>query len=429
MIRRRSRDSDTSAELTSRGIGVGASGLVITLLGVGLASPILVWVGVSMVSSLAVALAWLALSVRMFRRRFPHARRSVVPIPLSVGGNGSVVISIKTATQRRGLRLSNALASSLDVREQAAAELTGGRSTKATVWRSPQELRLEYRLNPTHRGRWPLGPARVSIADVLGMATADVAADVVEHVPVWPRITDLSAATGALMGNSERVILGARTPFPDDSSLRDYRDGDDLRRVHWKSTARRGAMVVRADERAGVRPATVIVDLSPHPIAAEWSIAAAASIAVSILESGHPVQLIGATIDLAQDPTDSDQRRDMARAALLNRTLDLEAPMSREAGQRHTQTAADIATHEGALGDVVIGVFEPLGDDVLSTLVPLGDTGRAWALVRTDANPRHRETADATVRALLRAGWHATTATADVPLADAWSGLVSGGPR
>lgn len=73
--------------------------------------------------------------------------------------------------------------------------------------------------------------------------------------------------------------------------------------------------------------------------------------------------------------------------------------------------------------------LDPLTGDVLSTLVPLGETGRAWALVRTDANPRHRESADATVRALQRAGWRATTATTDLPLADAWSRLVSGGPR
>lgn len=427
-MRRRSRPGSRSTTvMTARGVGVGASGVVIAALGVGLASPILVWVGIAMAATVMVAVAWLAASVTMFRRRFPDAWRTVSPHPLTAGGAGTVNVSIRAARHRQRVGFDTALASSLDVREQAAGELTGGLATKATVARSPAELRLDYQVNPTRRGRWPLGPALVKVSEPLGMIWADVPAGAIEHVPVWPRIVDLTAATGAIMGQADRVIMGARTPSADDSALRDYRDGDDLRRVHWKSTARRGEMVVRADERAGVRPATVVLDLPVNAIAAEWSISAAASVAVSVLESGHPVRLVGADAPIDNDLVGSAHSRDSARSQILNATLDLDISATRDAALDHTRRAAGFAVRESASGEVVVAIFEPLPEDVLATLVPLGETGRAWAIVRTGDGPRHDERAAHTAAKLNRSGWKVVTASMRDDLASVWSELVAGG--
>lgn len=426
MMRRTGRAPGSMTAMSARGVGVGASGAVIMVLGIGLASPILVWVGVTMVATVVIAIGWLIASIKMFRRRFPGAWRTVTPLPLTAGGSGSVNVSIRTARHRQRLGISNALASSIDVREQAAAELTGGLATKATVARSSEELRLDYELNPTHRGRWPLGPALVKVSEPLGMIWSDVSAGTVEAVPVWPRLFDLTAATGAIMGQSDRVVMGARTPSADDASLRDYRDGDDLRRVHWKSTARRGEMVVRADERAGVRPATVLLDLPVNPVAAEWSISAAASIAVSVLESGHPVRLIGAAAPVDGGAVDFDSR-DSARSRILNSTLDLDVASTREAALEHTRRAAGFAARESVSGEVLVAVLDPLPEDILTSLVPLGDTGRAWALVRTGDGTRHDESAAHTTSILSRAGWKVMTVSPRDDLTAVWSELVSGG--
>ena len=45
-----------------------------------------------------------------------------------------------------------------------------------------------------------------------------------------------------------------------DIATREYRYGDDLRRVHWRSTARRGELMVRRDEQPHQMQATVLVD-------------------------------------------------------------------------------------------------------------------------------------------------------------------------
>ncbi|PKQ14347.1 MAG: DUF58 domain-containing protein, partial [Actinobacteria bacterium HGW-Actinobacteria-8] len=244
----------------------------------GLATPPLVYVGVAMVAAVAVGGLWLTLSINGFLSRFPFARREVMPHPLTVGVPGRVTVTISSSSGRRGRTLRRALADSLDIREQAAAELTGGMSTKATVSRTAEAFSLSYSLLPSRRGRWPLGPALVHSADPLGIMFADTSVGGEELIPVWPSVVDLTAAAGALMGHADRVVLGARSPSPDDAALRDYREGDDMRRVHWPSSARKGTMLVRSDERAGKRPATVLLDLPRESAALEWSISTAASI-------------------------------------------------------------------------------------------------------------------------------------------------------
>ena len=144
-----SSDSASATIISSRGIGVAASGLLITILGVGLASPALVYAGVTMIAAITVAGLWMVLSIHTFLLRFPVARREVVPRPLTAGISGRVTVSIGSAGARsvgtsRSLGFSRAMIEGLDIREQAASELTGGMGTKATVTRTSESLTLSY---------------------------------------------------------------------------------------------------------------------------------------------------------------------------------------------------------------------------------------------------------------------------------------------
>lgn len=414
----------TTTAFSARGVGLGTAGVVFGALGVGLATPILVYCGLFMISVFMVSCVWMLLSVNTFVTRFPYARREVVPHPLTAGVPGTVTVTIQS-DGTRGSRWRRAVTQSLDIREQAAAELTGGVGTKASVSRTESSLQLTYSLLPSKRGRWPLGPALVHTADPFGVLWADTAVGDAELVPVWPAVVDLSGTAGALMGHADRIVLGARTPSPDDASLRDYREGDDLRRVHWASSARRGTMLVRSDERAGRRPATVLLDLPRDPIALEWSISAAASIALSVLTSGHPVRLLGAGLNPDAVRHLGEHGAEAGRAALLNQTVDLTAPVNQAAASDQLVRAARQVRHDASHGEVIVAVVEPLEREALDALVPIGDTGRAWALVRT--SEATDEAARDTARALRRSGWRVATVTSSSDLATVWTTLLSAG--
>ncbi|MBN2176193.1 MAG: DUF58 domain-containing protein [Demequinaceae bacterium] len=430
------RESSSATVITSRGVGMAVAGLLVGGGGVGLASPVLVYIGVGMTSAVAVGCLWMLLSIHTFLLRFPFARRDVTPRPLTVGVPGKVVVSIESAhshgrEREMGIhparRFTRTLVESLDIREQAAAELTGGAGTKATVSRSSQSLTLTYNLLPARRGRWPLGPALVHSSDPLGILQADTSVGGAELIPVWPATVDLSATAGALMGHADRIVLGARTPSPDDAALRDYREGDDLRRVHWKSTARRGTMVVRSDERAGRRPATVVMDLPRDSEAIEWTISASTSIALSVLDSGHPVRLLGGNINPEASHEDRGHSSALARASLLNDTVDLKVPISATAAERDLLRALREAALAAPSGEVIVGVFEPLSKDALDVLVPIGDSGRAWAIVRSGGDAARKQGVDDTLTALRRAGWKVTTAGIGSDLEQVWTTLLTVG--
>lgn len=412
--------------LTSRGIGLSAAGIVVGALGMGLATPPLVYIGVAMVSVVVVSGMWMLLAVNSFLTRFPYARRDVTPRPLTVGVPGHVTVTITSASPRRGGGLiRKSLTNALDIREQASAELTGGLGTKATVSRTREALSLSYALLPSRRGRWPLGPALVHSSEPLGVLWADTSVGVAEDIPVWPALVDLSATAGALMGHADRVMLGARSPSPDDAALREYREGDDLRRVHWPSSARTGTMQVRSDERAGRRPATVLLDTPVDADALEWSITAAASIAVSVLGSGHPVRLLGGNLGTERSHHLGRQHPEEARVDLLNKTIDLSSPSSAVAGARQLMSAIRLAADDLVQGEVLIGVFDPLDSSCIEALAPLGQAGHAWAIIRGTGKDDTEATRCA--GALRRTGWRATTATSQDELAAVWSTLLTAG--
>ncbi|MFP5283455.1 MAG: DUF58 domain-containing protein, partial [Actinomycetes bacterium] len=114
-----------------------------------------------------------------------------------------------------------------------------------------------------------------------------------EVVPL-PVMRSAGGAGSAGDARPHRIgVVGA-----DDVLVREYRQGDDVRRIHWRSTARWGDLMVRREEQAWDPSASIILDSRAGAHAGpgmynsiEWAISAAASIAIHFLEDGYGVEI------------------------------------------------------------------------------------------------------------------------------------------
>lgn len=175
-----------------------------------------------------------------------------------------------------------------------------GPEQAASVVLSPlapgERVTATYTLPGQRRGAVGIGPLELRMSDPFGLAALSVPAAPVVELTVWPVVERVTAPLPAA-GRDEEV--GARAevaPSGDEFyALRPYVDGDDLRRVHWKASAKRDDLVVRQHERPGRGRVTIILDTGAGTYRGdtfERAVSASASIAVAAARCGLPLRLI-----------------------------------------------------------------------------------------------------------------------------------------
>ncbi|MFF4007846.1 DUF58 domain-containing protein [Streptomyces sp. NPDC001717] len=160
---------------------------------------------------------------------------------------------------------------------------------------------VSYRVRSDLRGRYPLGPLQLRLTDPFGLVELTRSFSTYDTLTVIPRTEPLPPVR--LAGDSSGYGDGGRRSLAlagdDDVIPRTYRRGDDLRRVHWRSTARYGELMVRREEQPQRSRATVLLDTRDVAFegagpdsAFEWAVSAAASSLVHLLEQGFSVRLL-----------------------------------------------------------------------------------------------------------------------------------------
>ncbi len=107
---------------------------------------------------------------------------------------------------------------------------------------------MKLALEPRRRGRIELAGVTLARTDPLRLVKGLVRADVPAHVTVLPRRCRLPkvALPGARRYQQGGVTLATSIGDSEEFvGLRDYRPGDPLQRVHWRSFARTGRPIVR----------------------------------------------------------------------------------------------------------------------------------------------------------------------------------------
>jgi uncharacterized protein (DUF58 family) len=167
---------------------------------------------------------------------------------------------------------------------------------------------LSHQVELDQRGKYTIGPLQVRVADAFGLAAIGRSFATKSTLVVTPKITALPRVSiaGNRLGDGESGLRTVAAAGDDDIAPRAYRDGDELRRVHWRSTARYGELMVRREEQRWHNRALLLLDtrrkahVGGGPDSSfEYAVNAMASIGVHLVGQGIETRLITETGDAA----------------------------------------------------------------------------------------------------------------------------------
>ncbi len=393
--------------LTTRGRSFTAAGGAAVVCGLAIPEPDLVRVGALLVILPLVSAA----IARRSRYRLSCSRR-LDPPRVPVGQPTVVTARLENVTRlRTGVLLA----------EDVTPYALGSRPRFVLDEIEPGGNReLSYQIRSDTRGKFTIGPLRVRVADAFGLVEISRAFKTTSTLVVTPKIVPLprAAAPSSWLGEGEGGMRTISAIGEDDAAPRAYQDGDGLRRVHWRSTARYGQLMVRREEHQWRNSASVFLDTrrSAHsgsgPSATfEFAVSAAASIGAHLAEEGFRARLITEAGEIAPRGTFQDTLLDM---------LAVISP------SREPSLAAGTTALANAGGQLIAVLGRMSADDARLLAASRRGNAPAMALLLTvsawssDTVP---EDTARTAEILSASGWRVAVATATTPLAIAWQQL------
>lgn len=305
----------------------------------------------------AVVVAWWAVG-----RRAPNLEvtRTVRPARVPAGGSCRVELSLRNRSRAATPVLTLVDGVEPDtVARNRVAPLPGGATAV-----------MRYHLPLDRRGIVTVGPLTVEHRDAFGLVLRSATWPSVFEVIVLPKVHALTPVppapgdepdTGA---QRHRTLATAQEEF---ASLRDYVAGDDVRKVHWPSTARTGRPIVRQFDQPWQRRTTVVLDTrrgTYDPDAFERAVSAAASV-VALGDDRELVRLVSTCgIDTGYITSDGELQAalDLLAAVQPRGTGSLTATLRAVLGR---QPGGTLVTCVGRLGDaeraLLVGVAPRVG--------------------------------------------------------------------
>ncbi len=298
---------------------------------------------------------------------------------------------------------------------------------QGSIWLAPlapgNTVTERYELLGSQRGTATVGPLMVRSSDPFGLAvrtrTIDVTSDIIVYPPIVPLAAGLPLGSAVSAGRDGRRRTSAEGE--DLADIREYVDGDDLRAVHWPSTAHRGTLIVRRSESARDPHATLLFDVREDrhvgtglAASIEAAVAVAASIASHLAQRDRAITLIDGSI--------AHTSRPLPWEALLGHLADVQpCPVDLDRLLRQIK--------QGVAGDgTLIGIITTPTPTELRQLVRAirGFSSRAVVIVDIAS---HRQgtpdsAADGAVHGLRAAGCRAAVLRHGESIDDRWRDLL-----
>jgi uncharacterized protein (DUF58 family) len=293
-----------------------------------------------------------------------------------------------------------------------------------------------YPVRAEVRGRYVIGPLTIRLSDPFGMCElvrGFNARDTLVVTPVVQRLPSISLG-GDWAGSGDSRARSVASAGEDDVATREYRHGDDLRRVHWKSTAHLGELMVRREEQPWESHCTLLLDTRADahrgdgPASSfEWAVTAAASIGVHAGQAGYTVDLVtqgGARLAGHGEP----DARSAQQAAILDALASVQVSDS-------ASLRASEGTRIGPVDGLLVVVLGATTIDEAEALIRAHHRGASsvavlldvatWRSARSDRTVLDPDV-DATAAVLRGAGWRVLTARSGDRLPDLWPAAARG---
>jgi uncharacterized protein (DUF58 family) len=211
----------------------------------------------------------------MIRPRL-EVRRDVVPQRISEGESADALLTVTNLSTRRSPAV-------------VARDAVGTRRVSISIpsLASGESFTTAYPLEIEERGRYDVGPLAISHSDPLRLVQFGEGVGAQTECLVHPRIVRISPLP---TGRSQEIDGASKSGAPRGGitfhSLRDYSPGDDLRLIHWRSTARVGSLMVRHTVITNEPRLTIVLDTHAPSYATDAEFDDAVRIAASMIAAG-----------------------------------------------------------------------------------------------------------------------------------------------
>jgi uncharacterized protein (DUF58 family) len=123
---------------------------------------------------------------------------------------------------------------------------------------------VRYKIEPQERGDWDAHELYIAYRSPLGLAERWAVAPLHQRVRVYPALRT-GEEQKLFLARSRQIDLQLRQARQrglgrDFESLREYREGDDLRDICWTATARRGSPITRQYQTERSQPVWIVLD-------------------------------------------------------------------------------------------------------------------------------------------------------------------------
>ncbi|GAB3428133.1 DUF58 domain-containing protein [Flindersiella endophytica] len=297
---------------------------------------------------------------------------------------------------------------------------------------------VAYSVRSDVRGRYPIGPLTLRVSDPFGLVELTRSFKGTDALLVTPEVHPLPSGrlTGEWAANGESRPRAVTADGEEDVTVREYRDGDDLRRVHWRSSARRGELMVRREEQPWQSRATVFLDTrkighrgSGPASSFEYSVSAAASISTHLLRRGYALRL-ATDAGAALSVTARDVGPVSDAEGLM---LDALAVVGHSSVGRLDHALSTLPNHDGSYG-LLIALLGVMSAEEAEAMVRIRHRATAafaiiidapsWALSKERSPEQAAAQVEASVQMMRRGGWRVVTARAGDSIPKIWTQLT-----